>query len=141
MKGKHIDKVRDFNRFYTNQLGLLDQYIYHSRYSLAEVRVLFELYHHNNLTAKAITGMVQMDKGFLSRLLRMFEKNGLIKRLSSKEDGRVVQISLTPAGRKEYEVLDKEANEQIDSILKSISRQDRERLIDSMTTIKKILSR
>ncbi|HZY81961.1 MAG TPA: MarR family winged helix-turn-helix transcriptional regulator [Cyclobacteriaceae bacterium] len=140
MKNKDIDRIRSFNRFYTNHIGLINQYIYHSHYSLPEVRVLFELYHHKSLTAKEITELVSMDKGLLSRMLRTFEKRALIKRETSKEDARATNILLTPLGRREYEVLDKEANDQIDNILRSLSRKDRQKLIDSMNTIKKILS-
>jgi DNA-binding MarR family transcriptional regulator len=141
VKDKDIDKIRAFNRFYTNHIGLLDQYIYHSRYSLAEVRVLFELYHSENLTAREITNVLAMDKGFLSRMLRTFEKKGLIKRSQSKEDGRANHISLTPAGRKEYEVLDREADEQVEKILKSLSPGECRKLVDSMTAIRRILSK
>ncbi|HWA34478.1 MAG TPA: MarR family transcriptional regulator [Cyclobacteriaceae bacterium] len=141
MKNKDIDKIRSFNRFYTNHIGLLNQHIYHSRYSLGEVRILYELYHAKSLTAREITSLLSMDKGLLSRMLRAFEKKGLIKRLRSKEDGRAVKIFLTQSGKREYEVLDKEANDQIENILKSLNHSDHQRLIKSMATIKKILSK
>jgi len=79
MKSQFIKEIRAFNRFYTNIIGLLDKHILNSNYSLPEVRIMFELYHNAGLTASDITSLIDIDKGYLSRILKDFQKNKLIK--------------------------------------------------------------
>jgi len=78
-----IQSVRDFNRFYTNIIGLLDRHILDSTYSLPEARVLFELNQQESCTAREILGVIKMDKSYLSRMLAQFESNGLIRKKTS----------------------------------------------------------
>jgi|SRR4051812_38074352 DNA-binding MarR family transcriptional regulator len=140
MDKAHIREFRAFNRFYTNILGLLDQHIYNSPYSLPEVRVLFELNHHDALTSKEIISLFSIDKGFLSRILRDFEKKKLIKKTWSKDDGRAAHISITDLGRREFKVLESAANNEISRILKSLTMEDCVALMQHMREIKTILS-
>jgi DNA-binding MarR family transcriptional regulator len=139
MDQKHVDEVRAFNRFYTDVTGLLDRYILHSNYSLPEARVLFELYHHENMTASDIVSFFTIDKGYLSRVLLQFEKKKLISKTRSEVDGRVTYISLTAKGKKEFEVLNKASHEQIHELLEKLSLKDRSSLVAHMAAITKIL--
>ena len=69
MKADHIANIRSFNRFYTRVLGLLDKYILNSQYTLSEVRILYELATHENLTASDLIETLHIDKGYLSRII------------------------------------------------------------------------
>jgi DNA-binding MarR family transcriptional regulator len=141
MNKKNIDDIRAFNRFYTSVIGLLDQHILNSKYSLAEVRILYELYHHENLTASDIITSLGIDKGYLSRIFRHFEKKKLILKRRSREDGRSVHLSLTKTGRSEFEVLNAASNEQIKKKLEPLTDAECDQLSRNMAEIKMILSK
>jgi DNA-binding MarR family transcriptional regulator len=141
MNKNHIDQVRAFNRFYTDVTGLLDQYILHSNYSLPEARVLFELYHHESMTASDIISLFTIDKGYLSRVLLQFEKNKLILKKRSAADARATRISLTAKGRKEFEQLNQASHDQIQNLLEKLSVQERNNLVSHMAAIKEILGK
>lgn len=141
MKEKHIMEIRSFNRFYTGIIGLLDKYILNSRYSLPEVRILFELYHHEILTASDIMTALNIDKGYLSRVLQYFEKKKLISKKRSVNDGRAAHLYLTAVGKKEFEILNDASSKQIQKILENLTEADCDRLLQYMTGIKLILSK
>jgi len=141
MHKKQVADIRAFNRFYTTILGLLDQHILESRYSLPEVRVLYELYHLDSLTAKDIVSSLRMDKGYMSRLLLRFQNKNLISKKWSATDGRAAHLSLTPKGKKEFEELNEASNRQIRQILEGLSDVDREKLVNNMAEIRTILSK
>ena len=141
MHKKQVSKIRAFNRFYTGVIGLLDKYLLESRYTLPEVRVLFEIYHHGNITSKEITELLHMDKGYLSRILVSFEQKGLIKRNANEVDGRQQDISLSPKGEKEFLVLNEASENQITGLLADLSKQEIVQLIDHMDGIQNILSK
>ena len=105
MNIQHIKELRAFNRFYTNIIGLLDMHILNSDYSLPEVRVMYELYHNTALTASDIITQFDIDKSYLSRILKKFEKNNLIRKVDSKTDKRAVVLHLSAKGKKEFENL------------------------------------
>jgi len=141
MHKKQVADIRAFNRFYTTILGLLDQHILESRYSLPEVRVLYELYHSGSLTAKDIIASLRMDKGYMSRMLLQFENKKLISKKWSATDGRAAHLSLTAKGKKEFEELNETSNRQIRQILEGLSDEDCERLVNNMAEIRTILSK
>ena len=95
-----VTAVRRFNRFYTRQIGVLRKTYLDSPYSLGEMRVLYELAHADALTASDIARILDLDAGYLSRLLRNFEKRGLISRKTSDRDARQSHLALTVHGRK-----------------------------------------
>jgi DNA-binding MarR family transcriptional regulator len=141
VNNKSIEEFRSFNRFYTSVIGLLDRHILNSQYTLAEVRIMYELYHSKDLTASDLIDKLSIDKGYLSRVLRYFDKRKFLKRQRSAEDTRAVFINLTSEGKKEFELLDKASNEQIRSLLKDIPKKDIELLLAGMNDIKRILTR
>ncbi len=141
MVHKHISEIRAFNRFYTRVIGLLDKYILDSKYTLPEVRILYELYHHNGMPASDIIQAMDIDKGYLSRMLSQFEKQKLISKKRSVEDGRSTHIYLTAKGRKEFEVLNGASDSQIKNILSQLPDGDCDKLLHYMAEIKKILSK
>src|SRR4051794_32657555 len=99
MKPQHVQELRAFNRFYTNIIGLLDRHILNSNYSLPEVRVMYELYHRTALTASDIIALIDMDKGYLSRILKKFGKSKLINKINSSTDKRASVVQLSPKGK------------------------------------------
>ena len=135
-----IAEFRSFNRFYTAVIGLLDRHILNSHYTLAEVRIMYELYYSRNQTASNLIQTLSIDKGYLSRVLRQFEKSRLIRRQRSDDDTRVIFLSLTPEGKKVFRQLDKASSGQVAEILREISSKDLSALLASMAEIKRILS-
>jgi DNA-binding MarR family transcriptional regulator len=141
MKRQQIAQVRAFNRFYTGIIGLLDQHILSSDYSLPEVRVLYEIYHADEITASDIIVTLQIDKGYLSRILRSFQAAKLVSKKWSAHDGRAAYLALTEKGRKEFETLNEASDQQIKNILGRLTEQDRHKLVGHMLDIKSILSK
>src|SRR5258708_24517938 len=139
MTNKMISTVRDFNRFYTNIIGLLDNHILNSPYSLPEARVLYELHHQQPCSATAILETIGMDKGYLSRVLKSFEKKGLIKKLQNKSDGRAIVLSLTVKGENEFTKIDQASMHQLSYLLSSLAKSELENLLHHMSEIRQII--
>ncbi len=96
---RHAVAVRRFNRFYTRQIGLLEDGYLRSEFSLPEVRVLYELAHRDGPTAAELSRDLGLDPGYLSRILRAFETRRLVSRTRSAADGRQSHLALTARGR------------------------------------------
>ena len=141
MKADHIANIRSFNRFYTGVLGLLDKYILNSRYTLSEVRILYELATHENLTASDLIETLHIDKGYLSRIILDLRIKKLVQSRRSEEDGRSLELSLTKLGRKEFKVLNKASDLQLASILEKLTNAECDKLVRNMNEIIAILSK
>lgn len=135
-----VEEVRSFNRFYTRVIGLLDQYILNSEFTLPEARVLYELYHRQHSLAAEMAAALDMDKSYLSRMLDQFEQKKLIRKQRSTVDGRSVYIALTAKGEKAFEKLNEASHGQIKRILESLSAADCHQLLQQMSGMRKILS-
>lgn len=138
-RSARTDSVRHFNRFYTKQIGVLQESLLNSGYSLSEVRVLYELAHRKQPTAKELGRDLGLDAGYLSRILANFEAQKFLERKSSEVDGRQILIRLTKRGQAEVAKLESCSRDQIDLMLKDISESDQKRLLDAMRTIESIL--
>lgn len=136
---REVGSIREFNRYYTNVLGLLDQHILDSPLSLSEVRVLYEIDKTENCTAKMLSQTLLLDPGYLSRMLKSFQKNGFIERYQSPLDRREQYLSLSPAGREKVNALNAKSDEQIVGILNLLSEEEREELVHCMKKIEQIL--
>ena len=134
-----IGKIRSFNRFYTNLLGLLDRTLLKSDYSLTEVRILFELSRLSTTTASELVKLLNIDPAYLSRILSGFEEKKLIDKHRSNEDMRRQLISLTSKGQQVILELQEKANEQIKTLLTNVKDEDQDRLVAGMRTIESIL--
>lgn len=139
MKKVYVDEMRSFSRFYTNILGLLNTHILDSRFSLAEVRTLYELYHHKEYTAKDLVDALHIDKGQLSRMLLKFENEKLIKRFTSGGDKRSRILSLTKKGMTEFEILDRTSTNQVMQLLSHLDDKKLAELLVHMKEIQKLL--
>jgi DNA-binding MarR family transcriptional regulator/GNAT superfamily N-acetyltransferase len=134
-----IDAVRRFNRFYTKRIGVLDDKFLHSRFSLAEVRVLFELVHTDSATAAAVAAELELDPAYMSRILRRFEKDGLLERTKSAADGRQSILTLTKRGRATFSGLDESARAEVGAMLEPLAALEQARLIDALNTSRRLL--
>lgn len=130
-----VDAVRRFNRFYTRLVGALDEGHLSSPYTLAEVRLLFELAHRESPTAAVLVSELGLDAGYLSRMLRRLERRRLVKRTRSASDARESHLTLTPAGRAAFRTLDASASDAIASLLEPLDAGAQQRLVGAMETI------
>jgi DNA-binding MarR family transcriptional regulator/GNAT superfamily N-acetyltransferase len=133
--------VRRFNRFYTRQLGLLDEGLLHSPFSLTEVRVLYEIAHHAGITATEVRELLALDAGYLSRILRGLRRQGLVAARPSASDRRRRQLTLTERGRRTFDVLDARSTEEVGGLMARLSRGGRRELVEAMRGIERLLSR
>lgn len=136
---ERIDAVRAFNRFYTRQIGLLDEGLLKSAFSLTEARVLYELAHRDGLTATDLGRDLGLDPGYLSRLLKKFEERGLVERAATEADARRSSIALTPAGRTAFAPLDRDSHGQVAALLDRLAASDQDRLVKAMRTVRRLL--
>lgn len=136
-----VTEIRGFNRFYTNILGLLDQHIIDSGYSLTEARILFEISKTEPCTANKLCSVLDIDRSYMSKIVKKFEKEQLISRSACDRDNRNIEIRMTEKGRKVFHELENSANEQIENLISSLDAADCEKLLGSIRTIKKYFSR
>jgi len=137
---KQIAQFRAFNRFYTPIIGLLDKHYLDSDLSLTEARILFEIDHaQTGITAKGLTEILGIDKGYLSRLLVKFEKKQLISKTKLERDGRAQLLSLTEKGKDLFALLDKRSGDHAAKLLGSLTPGEVDTLIEHMEAIEKIL--
>jgi DNA-binding MarR family transcriptional regulator/GNAT superfamily N-acetyltransferase len=134
-----VDSIRAFNRFYTQAIGTLSNGLLRTQYSLAEARVLYELARRELPTATALAKELDLDAGYLSRILRSFEVQDLITREASGEDARQSFINLTKKGRKEFARLNKASAQQITGLLEPLSPDGQRHLVTAMETIQDLL--
>ena len=134
-----VESVRRFNRFYTKQIGVLSEHVLKTQFSLAEARVIYELAQREKATATEMGAELGLDVGYLSRLLAVFKKRGLISRKPSETDGRQSLIRLTEKGRKAFAELNAHSHNEIEALLGRLSPADRDRLIDAMRIIEELL--
>ena len=135
-----VSAVRRFNRFYTKQIGVLREGHLESSFSLTEVRVLYELAHQNGPTSAELARELGIDSGYLSRILRGFERRELVEKTKSENDARQAHLRLTEAGRAAFAGLDSRADDEIASLVERVSRDDWRRLTDAMRTIERVLA-
>jgi DNA-binding MarR family transcriptional regulator/GNAT superfamily N-acetyltransferase len=134
-----VEIVRRFNRFYTRQIGLLNEGLLDSPFSLTELRALYELAHREHPTAADLCKELGLDAGYASRILRSFEKQGLIEKKNSAGDGRQSLLNLTRRGRTVFEPLESRSDKQVSRMLNMLSPARQGNLIHAMQTIESVL--
>ena len=137
---RRIAQVRHFNRFYTRQIGVLHEHLLDSPFSLTEVRVLYELAHRRGLTAVALSKELGLDPGYLSRMLRNFERKGLVARAASRADARQSLLALTAKGRAAFRPLDRRSDREVASMLHTLTTTAQSHLLHAMTHVERALS-
>jgi len=151
---RRVSDIRRFNRFYTQKIGVLQEGLLESPFSLAEVRVLYELAHwgeggkaetltqgRQTASASRLAARLGLDEGYLSRLLGGLEKQRLIGRKPSADDRREYILVLTPRGRKAFAPLELRSRSEVAAMLAPLSERERFRLTGAMTTIERVLQR
>jgi len=136
---ERVAAVRGFNRFYTRQIGVLRKTYLDSPYSLGEARVLYEIARGHAPTASEIGHALDLDAGYLSRVLRNFEKRGLVERTASAKDARQSHLALSSRGRKIFAPLDAQSQRDTGAMLDKLAPADQSRLIVAMQTIETLL--
>lgn len=136
---RDIDSVRHFNRFYTRRIGVLHEGLLASEFSLAEVRVLYELAHRRDCVAGDLAQALSLDSGYLSRILAGFERDGLITRGRGETDARQRPLALTARGKAAIVPLEKRSQAEVALMMRPLSPSARSRLLGAMTAIESIL--
>jgi DNA-binding MarR family transcriptional regulator/GNAT superfamily N-acetyltransferase len=134
-----VTAVRAFNRFYTNVIGLLQEGLLATPYSLTEARVIFELASREHADATELCRVLDIDAGYLSRVLGRLEAGQLISRQRSAGDGRRLEIGLTGQGRAAFRMLDMRSASQISELLERLSSVDQRRLTAAMATVREVI--
>lgn len=138
-KQEVIDRIRGFNRFYTNVIGLLDQHFLDTPYSLTEGRVLYEISQMETCSARKIMENIVIDEGYLSRILDKFIRQGLVRKTPSPEDRRLHIITLTEKGRREFQKLNENSNHSIAQLLEKLTEREQAELVRMMERIQELL--
>lgn len=161
---ENVSRVRGFNRYYTAKLGVLQEGMHDSAYTLTEARVLYELAQNSGarrsdrrlvqegatverrrsdrrkgVTAKELATMLGLDPGYLSRILKRFEKESLLSRTPGEKDKRQVQLQLTSQGRERFRTLDKGSQELVAGMLAPLTLEQQDELVRAMATIENLL--
>src|SRR5580704_5334156 len=135
-----IAAFRQFNRFYSREIGTLREGLLDSEFSLTEARVLYELATRGEATATEIAKELTLDAGYLSRVLRRFEDGGLVKRKVSTGDARQAILIITRHGRDSFADLNERSNRQARRILERVPPSQLPDLLNAMRGIEKTLS-
>jgi len=139
ISAEQIARVRAFNRDYTRRIGVLSDGLLDSPYSLTEVRVMYEIAHRSGVTAAELADELDLDRGYLSRLLKGFERKKLLARAASPDDGRRQHLRLTPAGLRVFEPLERRSQEQVKGMLTALDEERRGALLEGMAVIQSAL--
>ena len=137
---EQVDKIREFNRFYTNIIGLLDRHFLDTPFSLTEGRVLYEISHIEMCTAREVRSKVDIDEGYLSRIIDKFIQKGLVKKTPAQEDRRLHIIVLTEKGRREFSKLNDNSNQSVHQMIRNLSDQECGELVAMMERIRVLLT-
>jgi DNA-binding MarR family transcriptional regulator/GNAT superfamily N-acetyltransferase len=130
---------RRFNRFYTQQIGLLTRGLLKTRFPLIQARVLYELAQQDQTTASTLVAKLNIDPGYLSRILSIFEKEGLLRKNRSPSDSRQRILKLTTQGKNSFAELDERSRRVAEKMLLGLVEEDRHRLLHAMQTIETLL--
>ena len=136
-----VAKVRRFNRFYTRQIGILNRGFLDSNFSLADVRVLYELRHRDRLTASVLGQELALDAAYLSRILREFERKGLLLKSPSKSDRRRTYLRLSTKGRRVFDAIEERQHSAVADMLQELPAPEQRDVVDSMQRIERLLDR
>lgn len=136
MDADKIYEVRKFNRFYTRTLQLTNKYHLGTGLTVLESRLLLEIYENKLQTANDLVSFLDIDKGYLSRVLKSLEKRGYIEQTVDDLDKRSKLLGLTELGRSTLEIINKRADQQIDQLFSKLSEQEMEQVISAMDFIR-----
>ncbi len=134
-----VAEVRAFTRFYTAVIGVLDEGLLGTPYSVTEARVLFELAQSDATDVADLRRGLRLDSGYMSRIAARLEADGLVTRAPSGRDARRQVLALTPRGREVFADLDARSADQVGHLLDKLGEADQERLVTAMGTVRSLL--
>jgi len=134
-----VDAVRRFSRFYTQHIGVLHRHLLESPFSLTEGRVLYELAHHETTTATELAGELGLDAGYLSRILKGFERRGLLERRRSASDGRAADLTLTRVGQEAFAGINARSRAEVGAMLEKLSEAEQAELVAALESAQRLL--
>jgi DNA-binding MarR family transcriptional regulator/N-acetylglutamate synthase-like GNAT family acetyltransferase len=134
-----VEAIRRFSRCYTSQIGLLHESLLDSGMSLPEGRVVWEVAQRDASTATQLAGDLELDAGYVSRILRGLQRKGILSRTRSKEDRRSTLIRLTAAGRRAFKGIDDASRREVAALLEPLSDPEQERLVSALDTARGLL--
>jgi len=134
-----VEAIRRFNRFYTRRIGVLHEGLLDSKFTLTESRLLWELAHRDRLTATELARELELDAGYLSRLLRRFKERGLIKSARAVDDARHQHLSLTATGKRAFAPINTRSQTDVSALLATLSEAQQQQLLAAMTGIEQLL--
>jgi len=136
---RDVERVRAFNRFYTQRIGVLSEGLLASPFTLTQVRVLWELAHRTDLSAGELTRALSLDAGYLSRILADFERRGLLTRTVSKMDRRRSHLVLTKKGERAFAPLDQRSHDEVAAMLGALTYDEQRRMLAAYSTVESLL--
>ncbi|MGE5337063.1 MAG: GNAT family N-acetyltransferase [Gemmatimonadota bacterium] len=136
---RDIDQMRSFNRFYTQKIGVLNESLLDSPFALTQVRVLWELSHRGDTTAGELARALNLDPGYLSRIVADFGRRGFVARTVSATDRRRQQLALTKRGRRAFAPLDRRSHAEVGALLQRLTPDERRRLLAALRTVESLL--
>jgi DNA-binding MarR family transcriptional regulator/GNAT superfamily N-acetyltransferase len=134
-----VAEIREFNRFYTGVIGVLRDGLLRTPYTLTEARVIFELAQRDEAEVADVRRVLDLDAGYLSRIISRFADLGLVDRRRADADGRRQLVRLTDAGRAAWRTLDQRSTDEIGALLDRLDADDRDRLLAAMGTVRELL--
>ena len=134
-----VARMRGFNRFYTRRIGVLRRGLLDSPFPLAHARVVYELAHRTDATATDLRRDLDLDAGYLSRILRDLDGQGLLEKRRSAADGRRTLLRLSSRGRDAFADLDARSRDLMEALLEDLTAPQRRRLMAAMDTIESLL--
>ena len=140
-KPTRVEAIRRFNRFYTRRIGVLHEGLLASKFTLTESRLLWELAHRDQLTATELARELDLDAGYLSRLLRSFKERGLIKSVRATADARHQHLSLTAAGKRAFAPMNTRSQADVSALLATLGEAQQQQLLAAMTRIENMLGK
>lgn len=135
----HVETVRQFNRFYTQQIGVLQEHLNQAEFSLTESRILFELGARAALTSADLCQLLGLNAGYLSRIINGFEKNKLIEKTRSTSDARASELKLTETGRGVLESLEQASRQAVGTLLQRLPESEQDQLVQAMKQVRQLL--
>lgn len=136
-----VEKIRAFNRFYTSFIGLTNNNILQSDYSLTEVRVMFEANNNPGITARRLKGELRIDEGYLSRLVAKLVKQRILLKRQSTEDRRIYSLELTSKGKNIFGKLNQRSSEDISALILHLSDDEKKQLLKHLNGARKLLTK
>ena len=138
MDAAQIRRLRSFNRTVSQRIGALNDRFLDRRRPLGEARLLYEI-GHAGAEVRALRARLELDSGYVSRLLRSLERQGLVRGAAAAGDGRVRRVRLTAKGRREVAELDRRAEAFARSVLSPLSAAQQDRLIAAMSEVERLM--